>query len=64
MARPKAKVPVRLEVHYEHGEDSGLKRALTVLAAMLRDSANGGARPQERGNSLPGSNVTIEESLR
>jgi|CXWL01.1.fsa_nt_gi hypothetical protein len=65
MARPKAKtVPVRLEIHYERGGDADLKRALAVLAAMLRDCANDGARTEKRGNFLPGPIVYREESLR
>ena len=64
MARPKAKaVPVRLEIAYERGGEADLKRALTVLAAMLRECSNG-SPVQEQGNLLPRSIVYTGEPIR
>jgi hypothetical protein len=66
MARPKAKiVPVRLEIKYERCADPGLNQAITVLAAMLRKSKEGGGKKQVDGeNNLPHSIVSTEEYIR
>lgn len=60
MPRPKDKVmPIRLEVKYESGEDARLKRAITILAAMLRSSTEGSMTKPNTGNNLPPSIVSI-----